>query len=1125
MMLLALVTLALLTLSTQTIRSSSHESAQAQAKANARLALMLALGDLQKFAGNDTRVTAPANILDKDHPMVTGVWKSWQGTDHETQGRFKGRPIQPDYGAKRRTTEDGGRFLSWLASSAENKSGTDKISSIARNRASPGWIPILGAASLPTSDQRQVHLKPVSVEGKTQGSYAWWVSGENQKARLPAPYEPEQDNAARWSTLAKSHATADPEVFQLDSLLDDSTLVNRMISLSTTSFISDENAPVPANRYFHDLSTNSVGLLTNTATGGWRKDLSLVTENWKSLPRSGLPFFRYTPHSTSLSARPHSGDPQPQQSMLYPWTGYRDRPGRPPIYQHGGVSSWHNLMDYATAYKRISTGHGKHSIPFTATHIWHSHGAHNFLHKIRTIPVIARIHWVFSHQTSRISPHVSGEPTHRLHLLMTPVVTMWNPYNVSITSEPLRIVLVRPIPCAFRYGNNTSYYCLTRSGSYPSMGAHAHLYYDLNQTFTLGPGETRVFSPSNTSPSTANRLNMAPGYRSRSGHIFNVKDDTGQPVALEPSSRIETNVKFDTAYRDGAHGVGNYINMNSLQTRDLLLVYRMVIPVETARKYWKEIPAIDLTSPTAQEVENNPQPFLSTVFGSRVASDSHLPGKGLIQTSPLVNYTVMGKTKEYGNIRHEYAGAYHPINSPFDYSFIKHAPGDSRLPNADATNHRGYIISGFDKSNGLSRIVLSELPLRPLASLGELQNWDMRYENPVPPYQLNVIGNSDASALIPSHAVVNSSDDAVVANLQHDDSYCANHLLFDDWFFSSIAPDPTQFGPGGTNMRTRFVEFLTKKKPLPNRSYRPILEDHGLSSADAAAVFDKNFMSNDGWQRVASRLEVEGMFNVNSTSVTAWRALLGHARNHKIPYITESNTKWPIKLSQKTDHAFSRFTIAGDVEAGKRGTAGAFPDSSEFSGYRVFSKDTLDALAEEIVVQVRRRGPFLSLSEFINRQLGSGDLALAGAIQTALNNLSDSASSPYKVLQDLSDDAGVAPDQELADAGYQFPEAAQGKSSYGLPGWTRQADILRPLAPILTARDDTFTIRAYGETKDADGNVTARAWCEATVSRTRDFIDPRDAADRTDIPQQTVNRKFGRRFVITSFRWLSPNEV
>ena len=1124
LVLLAMVTVAMLTLSTLTVRSSSLESAQAEAKANARLALMLALGDLQKFAVSDTRVTAPANILQEDHPIVTGVWKSWEGTDHETQGRFRGRPVKPDYGSKRRSVDEGGRFLSWLISSDESETGPDKIGSMARNQATSGWISMLGAGSLPVGDQRQVHLKPVSVQGRTPGRFAWWVSGENQKARLLAPYNPEDDTAARWSVLAKSHAVPDPEVFHLESLLDNAEPASRVVSRLTASLVSDKAALVTAGRRFHDLSTNSVGLLTNTATGGWRKDLSIVTENWNNLPRNGLPFFRYTLGAASQSAQPHPGNPQSQESMLYPWAGYRDVPGRPPIYQHGGVSSWHNLMDYATAYKRITTGHNDNSIPFTATHIWHSHGAHNFLHKVRTIPIIARVHWVFSHRTTRINPPPSNGRTHQLQLIMTPVVTMWNPYNVSITSQPLRVVLVRPLPCAFKYSGNTNYRCPQKNGSYPSMSRHGVLSYDLNQTFKLGPGETRVFSPSNTTPKTASRLIMAAGYRSGGGHIFDVTRDNGESVTLASTEPISVDVTFDTAYGDGAYGVGNYINMNSMQTGDLLLVYRMVIPIETARKYWKAIPSIDLTSPTAQEVENNPQPFLSTVFGSRVASDSHLPGKGLVQTSPLVNYTVMGKTKEYGNIRHEYAGAYHPVNAPFDYSFIKHAPGDSRLPNADATNHRGYIISGFDKSNGLSRIVLSELPLRPLASLGELQNWDMRYENPVPPYQLNIIGNSDASPLIPSHAVINSTDDQLASCLQHDDAYCANHILFDDWFFSSIAPDPTNFGPQGTDMRTRFVEFLSGKRPLPNRSYRPITEDHRLSSADATALYN-NLMNNDGWQRVASRLEVEGMFNVNSTSVAAWRALLGHARNQKIPYLTESGANWPIKLSGKTDYAFSRFTVAGDVEAGKRGTAGAFPDSSEFAGYRVFKKDTLDTLAEEIVKQVRLRGPFLSLSEFVNRQLSSGDLALAGAIQTALNHLAYSASDPYKVLKELSDEAGTAPDQELADAGYQFPAAALGMSSYGLPGWTRQADVLRPLAPILSARDDTFTIRAYGEARDAKGNTTARAWCEATVRRTRDFVDPRDAANLTNRPQQTVNRKFGRRFVIISYRWLSPDEV
>ena len=72
--------------------------------------------------------------------------------------------------------------------------------------------------------------------------------------------------------------------------------------------------------------------------------------------------------------------------------------------------------------------------------------------------------------------------------------------------------------------------------------------------------------------------------------------------------------------------------------------------------------------------------------------------------------------------------------------------------------------------------------------------------------------------------------------------------------------------------------------------------------------------------------------------------------------------------------------------------------------------------------------------------------------------------------------------------------------TFGLPGWIRQADVLRPIAPILSARDDTFTIRTYGDARDASGKVIARAWCEAVVQRTRDFVDATDAADSVGPP-------------------------
>ena len=86
MVLLVMIALAMLSLSTIELRSSQNGRAMAEAQANARMALMIAIGELQKHAGPDTRVTATADIAADDNPPLLGVWKSWEGSDHEQSG-------------------------------------------------------------------------------------------------------------------------------------------------------------------------------------------------------------------------------------------------------------------------------------------------------------------------------------------------------------------------------------------------------------------------------------------------------------------------------------------------------------------------------------------------------------------------------------------------------------------------------------------------------------------------------------------------------------------------------------------------------------------------------------------------------------------------------------------------------------------------------------------------------------------------------------------------------------------------------------------------------------------------------------------------------------------------------
>ena len=77
----------------------------------------------------------------------------------------------------------------------------------------------------------------------------------------------------------------------------------------------------------------------------------------------------------------------------------------------------------------------------------------------------------------------------------------------------------------------------------------------------------------------------------------------------------------------------------------------------------------------------------------------------------------------------------------------------------------------------------------------------------------------------------------------------------------------------------------------------------------------------------------------------------------------------------------------------------------------------------------------------------------------------------------------------------------------------------------LTTRSDTFTVRAYGESKDINGKVLASAWCEAIVQRTPEPITPDATTGLNPKEPQGSEIDFGRRFRTISFRWLAKDEV
>ena len=215
------------------------------------------------------------------------------------------------------------------------------------------------------------------------------------------------------------------------------------------------------------------------------------------------------------------------------------------------------------------------------------------------------------------------------------------------------------------------------------------------------------------------------------------------------------------------------------------------------------------------------------------------------------------------------------------------------------------------------------------------------------------------------------------------------------------------------------------------------------------------------------------------------------------------------------------------------GTGTPFPLSSSTSntssnnGWENFSRltdDQIDLLAVKIVDQVKARGPFMSISDFVNRRIASKSSAYQGAIQAAIE-----AAKINKAIRNNTSPA--VPNYNTWTDRFPFATSAyigNRNNATGIPLEVNQANILLPIAPKLSARSDTFRIRAYGEVRDSDGKIIAEATCEAVVQRLPEYVDTQSDSsnnepwddDSLNSTLNTINKTYGRRFEISSFRWL-----
>ncbi|MEG1740017.1 MAG: hypothetical protein RR250_01725 [Akkermansia sp.] len=497
--------------------------------------------------------------------------------------------------------------------------------------------------------------------------------------------------------------------------------------------------------------------------------------------------------------------------------------------------------------------------------------------------------------------------------------------------------------------------------------------------------------------------------------------------------------------------------------------------------------------------------------------------------------------------------------SPYQFEYRQGKGMDKLdLPSVLSTDGSKSAPFGGPGSEQVTNIVATELPLHPPYSLAGFANFRLTpgwydsgggkaqiakrfaYQSGVPGVG---IGNAFADPIIPATEIFShnsiAGDDSLGDFWDH--GLMVNDGLWDSWFTSSLSSRPQSLTSGG---KAEPLESVVKKvydksaltdktsgdksrTQLANKRFSPII---GTGNPDNIS---KELTDKDGYKKSARYMQQEGGFNVNSSNYLAWKAIMSGLKDRRMMYMDQNGTPKELTKDKNTTF-FSRFSIASANQShvddmGSTGVMNGYPigEFMSWTDLRKIDDDTIDKISKEIVSQVKQRGPFLNLSEFINRRLVDGDLGIKGALQTAIDK--SGANSVFDGMK-----------QQYIDPKAEYPnkEAAKGSYYTAAPGYLIQSDVLAVLGNILTTRDDTFKIRAYGEVSDkSQKTILSRAWCEAIVRRGIDYVDPIDSPETsaitvdyktgalTDSKLSKINKTFGRKFEVVSFRWLSSEEI
>lgn len=1166
MTLLVLIALSFLSLASIELRKSGAGNASAIARANARLALIQAIGQLQKTMGPDQRVSATAEILRKEvkNPHWTGAWRTTRdnGDSFFTRDDLAGGLRDQRWEQKINHAD---QVVEWLVSGrgdpAVQPASADAVSLFQVDRQ-----PVVTVPKVKVSDR----------SGAVAGHLAWWTGDLGVRANLQAS-DPRAGLLAKEETAPSggmfrvmASQAADMKMMAGGVDLENSTRLNLvsdgMIDLAGVD-------PAWGRKHAFDFTTNSKGVLADVVRGGLKQDLTAYFESGPALPFENLDGLADEDSLVGEETSNRHGLAGPRFGLLRDWARLgvpfsgKNVEGRLPELdpKAGGASRAKSLANEQPVKLAGNQRAG-----------------------LQPILVEAMNYTQMSSYMERSSPL----KIFQLRQLMYPRVVLWNPYNAELKFGK-SIVMIQGngrqemwtrntypnIPNGWFYsslsqwlnfegGRNTQFVApggILNSEGYndPYMGSY---YFSIPET-TFGPGECLVFSPAKSAEYDG-LSTYRQGTYDLSANVLSceVSPDPGRSYYVSASD-IGGGQEFQpvefwyapTPYwgTSGRNGVENQgddarvilkevgsLSRVSFEDFDALPQVAVVSGslqygagreprIQWAKQEKMPIQLLNKANPTPTVIPNVRtregirmrwfEEHPSNVGAGRLANTFHFDDALLANWNPRASFVIRSPWENIGGGAPWFFGAY--TRDLFDQA----VSWADQMPVPRGGRFHGNPFG--PPQEGVGKYILFDVPRREtgLISLSQLQHaklseliWHPSYAvgNSIADPRLGTggfVGLNRTSAVSSNKSSVgfggfgsselgwsrdtqrsNSKEEwATTArsilgevperdNLVYDLSFEVNQKLWDRFFLST-----------GNSAEKKAFAKDPSKNPLPNARMQVV---PGLETEAAAGKLTDFHQS-------ASGLMLNGAFNVNSTRVEAWKALLGSTR--LAGFGTGKGVPFPRILAPKEGPWRN-----GDSSASE----------SIWAGYRELDESEVARLAAAIVTEVKARGPFLSLADFVNRRLAENETGRMGALQAAIERagLNSTLVAGFPLKNDVSL-PNYAHEDNIPDATRMEQTLKPASKAWGATTYLTQADVLQVLGPVMTARSDSFVIRAYGDAIDPGGNVRARAWCEAVVQRMPEPLTP-DASGLNPVGPGGSG-DFGRRFSLQSFRWLAPDEI